>query len=228
MPRMLKDLKILDVSSVDRGAGHGVRVLMSKRDNDETIQKLKLGIYEHARKRFAEQETPVPTAEDVLRKRVDESRNIQKLYSEAIKENQRQHPGRSRADALQAVLDGPTVKKIMDAERRIDDEVAKLGGGTLPQPGATAHIDFGGPPLGRTGYDSSVDGRRSGTARASGGPQSGTEPQPAIEDANTVLERLTKEHMKSGKTHARAVMAASATKEFGDAHRAERARKFGI
>ena len=32
MPRILKDLKITEVSSVDRGAGEGVRVLLMKRD----------------------------------------------------------------------------------------------------------------------------------------------------------------------------------------------------
>lgn len=32
MPRLLKDLRIDDVSSVDRGAGHGVRVILTKRD----------------------------------------------------------------------------------------------------------------------------------------------------------------------------------------------------
>lgn len=36
MPRLLKDLQINDVSSVDRGAGEGVRVLLMKRDGDKT------------------------------------------------------------------------------------------------------------------------------------------------------------------------------------------------
>ena len=36
MPRLLKDLKINDVSSVDRGAGEGVRVVLLKRDDQTT------------------------------------------------------------------------------------------------------------------------------------------------------------------------------------------------
>lgn len=34
MPRLLKDLKITEVSSVDRGAGRGVKVVLMKRDDD--------------------------------------------------------------------------------------------------------------------------------------------------------------------------------------------------
>ena len=33
MPRLLKELSISEVSSVDRGAGHGVRIMLMKRDN---------------------------------------------------------------------------------------------------------------------------------------------------------------------------------------------------
>jgi hypothetical protein len=36
MPRILKDLKITEVSSVDRGAGRGVKVLLMKRDTPST------------------------------------------------------------------------------------------------------------------------------------------------------------------------------------------------
>ena len=38
MPRLLKDLQINDVSSVDRGAGEGVRVLLMKRDNTINVK----------------------------------------------------------------------------------------------------------------------------------------------------------------------------------------------
>ena len=40
MPRLLKDLQIFDVSSVDRGAGEGVKVLLLKRqrESDEMTQ----------------------------------------------------------------------------------------------------------------------------------------------------------------------------------------------
>jgi hypothetical protein len=36
MPRLIKDLQINDVSSVDRGAGHGVRVMLLKRHQGES------------------------------------------------------------------------------------------------------------------------------------------------------------------------------------------------
>jgi hypothetical protein len=34
-PRMLRNLKIAEVSSVDSGAGHGVRVMLMKRDAEQ-------------------------------------------------------------------------------------------------------------------------------------------------------------------------------------------------
>jgi hypothetical protein len=40
MPQVLKDLQINDVSSVDRGAGRGVRVLFMKRDHGEEEMSL--------------------------------------------------------------------------------------------------------------------------------------------------------------------------------------------
>src|SRR5512143_1650857 len=39
MPRLLKDLMIDDVSSVDRGAGVGVKVLLMKRDDTADYDK---------------------------------------------------------------------------------------------------------------------------------------------------------------------------------------------
>jgi hypothetical protein len=35
MPRLLKELQIFDVSSVDRGAGEGVKVMLMKRDEGQ-------------------------------------------------------------------------------------------------------------------------------------------------------------------------------------------------
>jgi hypothetical protein len=55
-----------------------------------------------------------------------------------------------------------------------------------------------------------------------------TPPEPEIEDANDVLERLTKEGIRQAKTRARAMMDASMSKEFSEAHRRERARKYGV
>jgi hypothetical protein len=38
MPRVLKDLHITEVSSVDRGAGEGVKVMLIKRDGQRRFQ----------------------------------------------------------------------------------------------------------------------------------------------------------------------------------------------
>lgn len=40
MPRLLKDLKITEVSSVDRGAGRGVKVVLMKRDDDSEEERV--------------------------------------------------------------------------------------------------------------------------------------------------------------------------------------------
>jgi hypothetical protein len=42
IPRILKDLVISEVSSVDRGAGHGVQVVLMKRDETQERQSMTL------------------------------------------------------------------------------------------------------------------------------------------------------------------------------------------
>src|SRR6516164_3483477 len=37
MPRVLRNLKIIEVSGVDKGAGRGVRIMLMKRDDDKQI-----------------------------------------------------------------------------------------------------------------------------------------------------------------------------------------------
>jgi hypothetical protein len=49
-----------------------------------------------------------------------------------------------------------------------------------------------------------------------------------IEDANDVLERLTKEGMRLGKSRAKAMSDAAMSPEFSAAHRKARAHKYGV
>jgi hypothetical protein len=191
------------------------------------MQKLARGVYEYAKHRFAEQQEIklMTTADDLLQEHVSKSRDTQRMLRDTIRKYQAAHPGCNRADAIDAVLFSGTTREMVALEHRIDD-VAKAKN-TLPQPRATTHIDFSNPLRGTAGYNADLDAAHPGTAHASGGPQSGKEPQPKIEDANDVLERLTKEGMKAGKSRARAVMDASVSKEFSEAFRKERERKFG-
>lgn len=52
MPRLLKDIKIDEVSSVDKGAGRRVRVMLMKRDEDAAMEKRSL--FDDIRKNLAE------------------------------------------------------------------------------------------------------------------------------------------------------------------------------
>jgi hypothetical protein len=57
--------------------------------------------------------------------------------------------------------------------------------------------------------------------------RTGEKDQAEIEDANNILERLTKEGMRDGKTRAKAMSDAAMSPEFSEAHRKERIRKYG-
>lgn len=97
---------------------------------------------------------------DLLEERVAKSRDTQKMLSDTIANYQRVH-GCSRETAIDKVLLGSGVREMVELERKID-ELSKLGGGTLPTPRPgrmhRTHNDAA-PVRGRTGYDSSADGR---------------------------------------------------------------------
>jgi hypothetical protein len=160
-----------------------------------------------------------------VEQKVAKARDTQQALHDAIIGYQREH-NCSREAAIDKVLYSRSVTDLVQAERQLA-EVAKLAGGTLPQHRATTDIDFSNPLRGSAGYSTARDGRPPGRAHASGGPQSGEEDQPVIEDANDVLERLTKEGMRAGKSHAKAMSDAAMSPEFSAAHRKERARKYG-
>src|SRR5262245_40947573 len=66
MPRLLKDLRINDVSTVDRGAGEGVEVVLMKRDQQEGKMQQDLTqaeAHEFLRKRAADLRTGNETVE---------------------------------------------------------------------------------------------------------------------------------------------------------------------
>jgi hypothetical protein len=128
--------------------------------------------------------TPDETEEpmqDLLAERVSKARDVQLMLGTAIKKYQAAHPGCNRADAIDKILFSPTVRQMVELERRID----KLGGGTLPTPRpGTMHRTHNdtAPVRGRTGYDSSVDGRPPHN------PDAGEEP--TIHDHNELLEQI--------------------------------------
>ena len=158
-----------------------------------------------------------------VEQKVAKARDIQQALHDAIIGYQREH-NCSREAAIDKVLYSRPVSDLVQAERQLA-EIAKLAGGTLPQRRATT--DFSNPLRGTPGYNPELDGRRPGRPHASGGPQSGEEDQAEIEDANTILERLTKEGIRAGKTRAKAMSDAAMSPEFSEAHRKERARKYG-
>jgi hypothetical protein len=198
----------------------------AERDRDAWVENT-IGKYAYARAvEVLKEMRPMTTSVDLLEERVGKAADVQRMLRDTIRKYQDAHPGCNRADAIDAVLFGPHTREMVRLGSQIDDVVKAKN--TLPQPGATTNIDFSNPLRGTAGYDAGVDGRRPGRAHASGGPQSGEEDQPVIEDANDVLERLTKEHMRAGKSRPKAMSDAAMSQEFSDAHRRERARKYGI
>lgn len=115
------------------------------------------GVYRYAKQCFAEaeKEKKMVTTTDLLQERVAKSRDTQRMLSDAITKYAAAHPGATRADCIDKILYSPTVREMIENEHRLD-ELTKLGGGTLPEPGATSNIDFNTPVRGRTGYYSSV------------------------------------------------------------------------
>jgi hypothetical protein len=192
----------------------------------QTVIKRAIGDYARQRVEQLTKEVTMTTPADLLEERVAKSRHVQKMLRDTIRAYQVANPGCNKADAIDKILFGPGTREIVDLERRIDDVVKAKN--TLPQPGPTTNIDFSNPLRGTAGYDAGLDDRRPARAHASGGPQSGEEDQPVIEDANDVLERLTKAGMAAGKSRARAMSDAAMSKEFSEAHQKERARKYGV
>jgi hypothetical protein len=128
--------------------------------------------------------TPMTTADDILAERVAKAAHIQKGLREAIRDVQTAHPGISRRDAIDKVLFGPGVREMVRLDKQID-QVVKLGGGNLPTPRpGTMHRTHNdsAPVRGRTGYDSSVDGRPPHNPDAS--------EEPTIHDHNEMLAQI--------------------------------------
>jgi hypothetical protein len=225
----IKALRASGGRSSETVARHRLGTAIAKQFVEAKKQKvIKRAIYDYARQRVEQlnKETTMTTAADLLQERVDKARDDVQVLRDTVRKYQTAHPNVSRANAIDAVLFGPNTREIVRLESQIDDVVKAKN--TLPQPRSTADIDFSNPLRGTAGYDAGLDDRRPARAHASGGPQSGEEDQPVIEDANDVLERLTKAGMAAGKSRARAMSDAAMSKEFTEAHQKERAQKFGV
>jgi hypothetical protein len=122
----------------------------------QKLRKIKNMVGQYVSQRLKKEMVPMIAPQTMLEKRVAEAADTQRMLRDAVAKNQAAHPGRSREDALDAVLYGAATREIVKLEHQIDDAMKKLGGAKLPQPGATTNINFGGPPHGRTGYDASV------------------------------------------------------------------------
>jgi hypothetical protein len=122
------------------------------------MQKLAVGIYQYAKRKFEEKQetqpmTTVTTADDLLQEHIDKAASRQAMLRDAIAQDQRANPGRSRADSIDKVLYSRPVADMV----QLEEELTKLGvnTGTLPKHRTTASIDFSQPGVrGRTGYSS--------------------------------------------------------------------------
>jgi hypothetical protein len=97
--RILRNLRIEDVSSVDEGAGRGVKVVLTKRNGEEVTYT-------------TSQRTPdMTTAPATIAKATENSIN-------AIAERlQKRNPGLSWGEAVQQAISDPSVSDLVRAER---------------------------------------------------------------------------------------------------------------
>lgn len=200
---------------------------------DFRLRKIGKAIGRYAKQRVTEV-MPMPT---LLEQNIAKAADVQKALREAIAEDQRTHPGRSRRDSIDKILFSAPVRDMHRAEQLAkarntlpqDRPVPEMPPLPTPRPG-TMHRQHNSsnPVLGETGYSSARDDRSPGRPRATGGPQSGDESKSTVEDHHEVLARLTEEGMKLGKTHAKAVTDAADSEEFKRAFRAYKANMYGV
>jgi hypothetical protein len=140
-PRVLKDLEITEVSSVDRGAGRGVRVTLFKRDGGGPPAKEKV----------------IDPMNELVEK-VERAARVQQSLRELAKRNR---------DADQAhtlnfgeALDRSGALELMSEKHRLEKEIAKAAAKPQGPPPGTRAVDWPNHPdsraLPRGGADSST------------------------------------------------------------------------
>jgi len=166
----LRKLRIDDVSSVDRGAGRGTRVMLTKRDTPRAeeakpvsfIQKLfeandeQLALFVKA--------DAIPSAScahgllEVLakrRQRPDETK--EQAFARTVTDG---GLGSLLFHKAQEMTRGWTDGRTEAVEKLVEHPVRKLGGGTLPQPTGEAATRSTRGPVAPRGYDPDKDVRR--------------------------------------------------------------------
>ena len=114
MPRTLTKLRIREVSSVDRGAGEGVQVMLMKRDaalSAEAENYLKRDFSDDDRKRLAETGAAMPGGEYPIQTKDDLANAIQAFGRAKDKPATRKHII-ARARALDAIAALPAAWKV--------------------------------------------------------------------------------------------------------------------
>jgi len=212
--RLLRNMRITEISSVDRGAGRGTHVMLTKRAAEDKpvvsfIQKLfeaddeQLALFVKA--------DAIPSAScahgllEVLakrRQRPDETK--EQAFARTVTDG---GLGSLLFHKAQEMTRGWTDGRTEAVEKLAEHPVRKLGGGTLPQekPGTMRTRYNTGP--GSTNNPVNVDN--------------------VVESADAVLQRIAAALEQGGMSHSAAVLRAANDPEYGRAQRAETAWKFG-
>jgi len=183
--RLLRNMRITEISSVDRGAGRGTHVMLTKRAAEDKpvvsfIQKLfeaddeQLALFVKA--------DAIPSAScahgllEVLakrRQRPDETK--EQAFARTVTDG---GLGSLLFHKAQEMTRGWTDGRTEAVEKLAEHPVRKLGGGNLPQPTGEAATRSTRGPVAPRGYDPDKDGRRPPDGDAD------------IADADTIMGQL--------------------------------------
>ncbi len=211
--RLLRNLQVTDVSSVDRGAGHGTHVMLAKRaEEDKPVVSFIQKLFEANDEQLVLfiKADAIPSAScahgllEVLakrRQRPDETK--EQAFARTVTDG---GLGSLLFHKAQEMTRGWTDGRTEAVEKLVEHPIGKAKN-TLPQekPGTM-----------RTNYNTGP-----GTANRPGDEN-------FVESADAALQRIAAVHEQNGMSHSAAVLRAANDPEYGRAQRAETQRKFGV
>ncbi len=204
--RLLRNLQVTDVSSVDRGAGRGTHVMLSKRTVEDKpvvsfIQKLFRADDEQLALFVKADAIPSATCAHGLlevlakrRQRPDETK--EQSFARTATDG---GVGSLLFHKHQELVRGWTDGRTEAVEKLVEHPIGKAKN-TLPQ-------------------------EKPGTMRTRHNPPGD---ENFVESADVALQRIAAVHEQNGMSHSAAVLRAANDPEYGRAQRAETQRKFGV
>jgi hypothetical protein len=178
--RVLKDIRVSEISLVDRGAGDGVKIVLAKRWNESHPN----GGTVIRRRQAVQEDKPMPAAA------VDIEKASTGMFEACVSMIQKREAC-SRSEAYTRALRDPVAREAYDLQRDAYlTRMQKLGEGSLPQPAQ----DYGDTAGGRVGSPTRHAGH--GDSSNYSDPHRGTEHDVGEHDGDRETERLRDLHPK--------------------------------